>query len=190
MFHLIMKSGYFKMEEVSVLDTCLILILLGYSRIHILGCVVFWFSKKFLIRLSVLYHTLCPYHVLGDHIEFLYCLFFNYCLTNLFLQQRYRRDRFPSHDRDLSVERPDLDDDKTMMNMHKEQRKREIRDRRIRDHAERDPDLDNSRDLNSQRFPDKKKSVKKSEGYGLASDFASHDDKDALKSTLLCSFLD
>ncbi|XP_012568099.1 paired amphipathic helix protein Sin3-like 2 isoform X2 [Cicer arietinum] len=84
-------------------------------------------------------------------------------------KQRYRRDRFPSHDRDLSVERPDLDDDKTMMNMHKEQRKREIRDRRIRDHAERDPDLDNSRDLNSQRFPDKKKSVKKSEGYGMYS---------------------
>ncbi|CAJ2665561.1 unnamed protein product [Trifolium pratense] len=91
-------------------------------------------------------------------------------------KQRYRRDRFPSHDRDLSVERPDLDDDKTMMNMHKEQRKRESRDRRIRDHDDREHDLDNS-----QRFPDKKKSVKKAEAYGLSSDFASHDDKDALK---------
>ncbi|WJX65521.1 hypothetical protein P8452_50176 [Trifolium repens] len=90
--------------------------------------------------------------------------------------QRYRRDRFPSHDRDMSVERPDLDDDKTMMNMHKEQRKRESRDRRIRDHDDREHDLDNS-----QRFPDKKKSVKKAEAYGLSSDFASHDDKDALK---------
>lgn len=70
--------------------------------------------------------------------------------------------------------------------MHKEQRKRESRDRRIRDQDEREPDLDNSRDLNSQRFPDKKKSVKKTEAYGLASDFASHDDKDALKGKLSC----
>ncbi|XP_058778731.1 paired amphipathic helix protein Sin3-like 2 [Vicia villosa] len=92
-------------------------------------------------------------------------------------KHRYRRDRFPSHDRDLSVERPDLDDDKTMMNLHKEQRKRESRDRRIRDHDEREHDLDNS-----QRFLDKKKSVKKAEAYGLSSDYASHDDKHALKS--------
>jgi paired amphipathic helix protein Sin3a len=105
-------------------------------------------------------------------------------LKNLFLQQRYRRDRFPSHDRDMSVERPDLDDDKTMMNMHKEQRKRESRDRRIRDHDDREHDLDNS-----QRFPDKKKSVKKAEAYGLSSDLASHDDKDALKSKLSYSVI-
>jgi len=77
----------------------------------------------------------------------------------------------------MSVERPDLDDDKTMMNFHKEQRKRESRDRRMRDHDDREHDLDNSRDLNSQRFADKKKSVKKAEGY----DFAGHDDKEGLK---------
>ncbi|AES74611.2 putative transcription regulator Others family [Medicago truncatula] len=92
-------------------------------------------------------------------------------------KQRYRRDRFSSHDRDISVERPDLDDDKTMMNFHKEQRKRESRDRRMRDHDDREHDLDNSRDLHSQRFPDKKKSVKKTEAY----DFAAHDDKDGMK---------
>ncbi|OIW12423.1 hypothetical protein TanjilG_04172 [Lupinus angustifolius] len=97
-------------------------------------------------------------------------------------KQRYRRDRLlSSHDRDLSVDHTDLDDDKTMI-MHKEQRKRESRDRRIRDHDEREADLDNNRDLNSQRFPDKRKSVKKAEGCGLASDFASHEDKDSLKS--------
>lgn len=65
------------------------------------------------------------------------------------------------------------------MNLHKEQRKRESRDRRIRDHDEREHDLDNS-----QRFLDKKKSVKKAEAYGLSSDYASHDDKHALKSKL------
>lgn len=100
-----------------------------------------------------------------------------HCHKNLLLQQRYRRDRFSSHDRDISVERPDLDDDKTMMNFHKEQRKRESRDRRMRDHDDREHDLDNSRDLHSQRFPDKKKSVKKTEAY----DFAAHDDKDGMK---------
>lgn len=95
-------------------------------------------------------------------------------------KQRYRRDRLPSHDRDrdLSVEHPEMDDDKTMINLHKEQRKR---DRRIRDQDERDPDLDNSRDLTSQRFLDKKKTVKKAEGYGLATDFTSYDDKDSLR---------
>jgi len=39
-------------------------------------------------------------------------------------------------------------------------------------------------DLNSLRSPNKKKSVKKAEANGLSSDFASHDDKDALKCKL------
>ncbi|KAK7266241.1 hypothetical protein RIF29_18883 [Crotalaria pallida] len=96
-------------------------------------------------------------------------------------KQRYRRDRLvASHDRDLGVDHTDLDDDKTMT-MHKEQRKRDSRDRRIRDHDEREADLDNNRDLNSQRYSDRKKSVKKAEGFGLASDFASYDDKGTLK---------
>lgn len=76
----------------------------------------------------------------------------------------------PFGHRDLSVEHPDVDDEEPM-NMHKEQRKREIRD--IRKH-----------DLNSLRSPNKKKSVKKAEANGLSSDLASHDDKDALKSKL------
>lgn len=77
-----------------------------------------------------------------------------------------------------------MDDDKTMINLHKEQRKR---DRRIRDQDERDPDLDNSRDLTSQRFLDKKKTIKKAEGYGLATDFTSYDDKDSLRGKPSCS---
>ncbi|CAL0321769.1 unnamed protein product [Lupinus luteus] len=102
--------------------------------------------------------------------------------------QRYRRDRLlGSHDRDLSIDHTDLDDDKTMI-MHKEQRKRESRDRRIRDHDEREADLDNNRDLNSQRFPDKKKSFRKAEGFGMATDFASYDDKDTLKSKSIICF--
>lgn len=99
--------------------------------------------------------------------------------------QRFRRDRLLSHDcdRDMSAERPELDDDKTMMNIHKEQRKRESRDRRMRDQDEREHDLENGRDLNLQRFPDKKKSVvKKAIGFGMASDFTSYEDKDTLKS--------
>lgn len=110
-------------------------------------------------------------------MNLVHCFFFNDWVTNFFLQQRYRRDRLPSHDRDhdMSAERPELDDDKTMMNIHKEQRKRESRERRMRDQDEREHDLDNNRDLNLQRFPDKKKSVKKAEGFGMASDFTSYE---------------
>ncbi|KAF7802898.1 paired amphipathic helix protein Sin3-like 2 isoform X1 [Senna tora] len=101
------------------------------------------------------------------------------------MQQRYRRDRIiSSHDRDLSVDRPDLDDDKAMVKVHKEPKKRvdkESRDRKTRDQDDREADHDNNRDSNS-RFPDKKKSVKKAEGFGLTADFAAYDDKDTLKS--------
>ncbi|BAU01122.1 hypothetical protein VIGAN_11028300 [Vigna angularis var. angularis] len=96
-------------------------------------------------------------------------------------KQRYRRERLPSHDHDMIAERPEMDDDKTMLNIHKE-RKRDNRDRRMRDQDEREQDLDNSRDLNLQRFPDKKKAVKKAEGFGMASEFPSYEDKDTLKS--------
>ncbi|KAK4272056.1 hypothetical protein QN277_020656 [Acacia crassicarpa] len=99
-------------------------------------------------------------------------------------KNRYRRERLTSHDRDPSVDRPELDDDKALMKSHKEPRKRvdkESRDRKIRDQDDREHDHDNNRDLKS-RFSDKKISVKKAEGFGLATDFASYDDKDTLKS--------
>ncbi|XP_028778645.1 paired amphipathic helix protein Sin3-like 2 isoform X2 [Neltuma alba] len=99
-------------------------------------------------------------------------------------KHRYRRERLSSLDRDPSVDRPELDDDKALMKSHKEQRKRvdkESRDRKIRDQDEREPDHDNNRDFKP-RFPEKKISSKKAEGFGLAADFASYDDKDTLKS--------
>lgn len=120
--------------------------------------------------------------------------FINDEITNLdFLQQRYRRDRLiGSYDRDLSVDRPELDDDKAIMKARKEQRKRvdkEIRDKKTRDQDEREHDHDNNRDLNL-RIPDRKKSVKKGEDFGLTAEFTSYDDKDTLKSKPSCYILD
>ena len=63
------------------------------------------------------------------------------------------------------------------MKMQKEQRKRVEKDNRDRRTCDQDDhEHDNSRDFNLQRFPDKKRSGRKSEG------FASYDDKDTLKS--------
>lgn len=109
------------------------------------------------------------------------------------LQQRRRDKLITAHDRDLSVDHPELDDDKAMIKVPKEQRKRvekENRDRRIHNQDEREPDLDNIRDLNLQRFPDKKIYIKKAEDFGLTADFPSHDDKDTLKGKPSCSMLD
>ena len=69
--------------------------------------------------------------------------------------------------------------------MHKEQRKRvekDSRDRRSRDQDDREPDHDNNRDFNLQRLPDKRKSARKVEGFGVNANLASYDDKDTLKS--------
>ncbi|TYH99630.1 hypothetical protein ES332_A11G079500v1 [Gossypium tomentosum] len=90
-----------------------------------------------------------------------------------------RRDRIiTSHaDHGISVDHPELDDDKTMMKMQKEQRKRlekENRDRRTRDLD--DSKHDNNRDCNLQRIHDKKRYGRKIEG------FASYDDRDTFKS--------
>ncbi|GMH04285.1 hypothetical protein Nepgr_006124 [Nepenthes gracilis] len=96
--------------------------------------------------------------------------------------QRWRRDKVStSHaDRDVSVERPDLDDDKVQMKVHKDQRKREKdnRDRRNRDQDDRDPGHDTNRDFTVPRLSDKRKPSRK-EGFGP---LASCDDKNALKS--------
>ncbi|KAK9272549.1 hypothetical protein L1049_002922 [Liquidambar formosana] len=102
-------------------------------------------------------------------------------------KQRCRRDRIiNSHaDRDLSVDRPDLDDDKAMLKVHKEQRKRaekENRDRRTRDQDDREPEHDIGRDFNLQRLPEKRKPSRKVEGFGVNPNMASEDDKNALKS--------
>ncbi|GAB4827456.1 hypothetical protein Ancab_034340 [Ancistrocladus abbreviatus] len=97
-------------------------------------------------------------------------------------KQRWRRDKVSTSnaDRDLSIEHPDLDDDKAMVKMHKDPRKREKenRDRRNRDQDDRELEHDTNRDFNIQRLPDKRKPSRK-EGIGP---LACCDDKSALKS--------
>lgn len=78
-----------------------------------------------------------------------------------------------------------MDDDKTVMKLHKEQKKhseKENRDRRNRDQDERDPDTENNGDTSMHRLSEKTKSARKVEEFGGNSNFASYDDKDALKS--------
>ncbi|KAJ6423884.1 hypothetical protein OIU84_024789 [Salix udensis] len=87
-------------------------------------------------------------------------------------------------ERDLSVDRPEMEDDKRTMKVHKEQRKRadkENWDRRIRDQDDREPEHDSSRDFSLQPFLEKRKSSQKVEGFGN-SNFACYDDKDNIKS--------
>ncbi|KAH0973002.1 hypothetical protein GBA52_025158 [Prunus armeniaca] len=115
--------------------------------------------------------------------------------TPTFRQCRWtRRDRIiPSHaDRDLSVDRPELDDDKGMVKVQKEHRKRcekENRDRRNRDDDDRELENDNNRDYKLQRFPEKRKSSRKVEGFGVTANFAPYDDKDSLKSMYSQGFI-
>ncbi|GLT35432.1 hypothetical protein SLA2020_098860 [Shorea laevis] len=107
-------------------------------------------------------------------------------MRHMTVDKQRRRDRIiSSHaDRDLSVDCPDLDDDKAMVKMQKEQRKRmerDNRDRKPRDQDDREPEHDN-RDLSLHRLPEKRKSARKIEGFGVNSNFASCDEKDTLKS--------
>ncbi|KAK6153046.1 hypothetical protein DH2020_012685 [Rehmannia glutinosa] len=107
-------------------------------------------------------------------------------------KQGTRRDRVvgPHGERDLSVERPDMDDDKTVMKLHKEQKKhieKENRDRKNRDHDDRYPDTENNGDMH--RPSDKRKSARKVEDFGGNSNLASYDDKDAWKSTYSHEFI-
>ncbi|KAK9061738.1 hypothetical protein SSX86_018921 [Deinandra increscens subsp. villosa] len=93
-------------------------------------------------------------------------------------KQRGRRDR-NNAERDPSVDCPDVDD-KTMMKLHKEQRKRaekESRDRRNNEQDYKDPDLDSNRDR-----LEKRKSARKVEDFGVHSSSAPYDDKETLKS--------
>lgn len=77
-----------------------------------------------------------------------------------------------------------------VMKLQKEQRKRAEKEnnRRNRDQDDREMEHDNNRDFNSQRFSDKKKPSRKVEGFGANSNFASYEDKDALKSESIMLF--
>ena len=93
--------------------------------------------------------------------------------------QQYRRPEkiITSHKRDLNVDCTVVDG-KSIIKVHKEQRKRAQKG---------DPhDLDYNRDLNLQHFPDKKMCAKKAEGFGLTDEFPSFDDKDKLMGNLSC----
>ncbi|KAE8721221.1 hypothetical protein F3Y22_tig00016563pilonHSYRG00018 [Hibiscus syriacus] len=73
-------------------------------------------------------------------------------LRQIQMDKQRRRDRIITSHAD-SVGHPELDDERTMVRMQKEQRRRvekEIRDRRIRDLD--DPKHDNNRDFNMHRF--------------------------------------
>lgn len=101
------------------------------------------------------------------------------------IEKRFRRDRIvsPHGERDVSVERPDTDEDKTMLRLHKEQKKRaerENRERRNRDQDYREPENENNGDISMHRLADKRKSARKVEDFG--GNTVSADDKDALKS--------
>lgn len=111
----------------------------------------------------------------------------------------------PLADRDLSVDRPDQDHDRSLMKGDKEQRRRsdkekdrrDDRDRRDRERDDRDFDHDGNRDLNMQRFPHKRKSARRvedspaehshqggegDENFGTRPTSSSYDDKNAVKS--------
>ncbi|CAH9088055.1 unnamed protein product [Cuscuta epithymum] len=101
-------------------------------------------------------------------------------------KQRHRRDRIigPYGERDLSVEKPDVDDDKATMKLHKEQKRREEKengDWRDYDHDYREHRSDNNGDISVHNHNEKKKSARKVGEFGASSTLASHDDQDALR---------
>lgn len=99
--------------------------------------------------------------------------------TSFYHQERQRERAFTSRG-DYSVEHYDLNDDKAMVKMQREQRKRvdkENRARRGRDLDDREAELDS---LN--HFPEKKRSSRRAEGLEAYSGSASHSEKVNLKS--------
>ncbi|KAI4321360.1 hypothetical protein MLD38_034752 [Melastoma candidum] len=99
-------------------------------------------------------------------------------------RQRNRRDRNTSSpaDRDISVDRPDLEDENPVFKVHRDQKKpfgRENRDWRIREPDDRETKPDNIRD--SQRYSDKRKPSRKGDGNSADHNLTCNDNKDALK---------
>ncbi|KAL2523463.1 Paired amphipathic helix protein Sin3-like 2 [Forsythia ovata] len=100
-------------------------------------------------------------------------------------KQRLRRDKIiiPHGERDPSVECPEVDDDKTVMMLHKDRKKRaerENKDKRNRYQDNRDTDNENNGDISMHRLSDKRKSAQKVNDFGGNSNLVSCDDKDAL----------
>ncbi|XP_010463539.1 PREDICTED: paired amphipathic helix protein Sin3-like 1 isoform X2 [Camelina sativa] len=96
------------------------------------------------------------------------------------VEKERRRDRVFASRVDYSVDRYDLTDDKSMVKMQREQRKRvdkEHRARRGRDFDDREAEQDNLH-----HFSEKRKSSRRAEGLEAYSGVASHSEKDNLKS--------
>ncbi|XP_074324905.1 paired amphipathic helix protein Sin3-like 2 isoform X2 [Apium graveolens] len=89
-------------------------------------------------------------------------------------KQRFRRERIvaPQTQRNLSVERSNIDDDKTMIKLHKEHKKSVEKDDRHRRHPDHD----------MHRPSEKRKSARKVDNFGGVSVLGPYDDKDALRS--------
>ncbi|CAH8370516.1 unnamed protein product [Eruca vesicaria subsp. sativa] len=94
-------------------------------------------------------------------------------------KERRRRERALASrgDRDHSVDRSDLNDDKAMVKMHRDPRKRADKENRER----RSRDLDDG-EAALHHFPEKRKSSRKTEGFEAYSGHASHSEKNNLKS--------
>lgn len=161
-------------------------------------------------------------------IELLPCLSFGQCMLTRCISNSYLRVtlQFLDHsanilafyqkervmasngERDLSVDRPDPDNDRSLMRVEKEQRRRgekdrrEDRDRRERERDDREFEHDGSRDFNMQRFPHKRKPSRRlddsadqlhqggdgDENFGVHPISSSYEDKGSLKSECLNCF--
>lgn len=81
-----------------------------------------------------------------------------------------------------------MDDDKTVLKLQKDQRKRvekDSRERRNRDHDYRESEHESNRKFSMQHPHDKRKSARKVEDFGGNPALATYDDKDALRSELV-----
>ena len=99
-----------------------------------------------------------------------------------FYHQEHRRERAVASRSDYNADHNDLCDDKTMVKMQREQRKRadkENRERRGRVLDDREADQDNLH-----HFPEIRKSSRRAECPEAYSGSASHSEKDNLKSKL------
>ncbi|KAL1205946.1 Paired amphipathic helix protein Sin3-like 2 [Cardamine amara subsp. amara] len=103
-------------------------------------------------------------------------------VRRMLIEKDRRRERavVSRGDRDHSVDRSDLNDDKTMVKMHRDQRKHIDKDNRER--RSRDLDDGEAEQDNLQHFPEKRKSSRRTEGFEAYSGPASHSEKNNLKS--------
>ncbi|KAJ0260964.1 Paired amphipathic helix protein Sin3-like 2 [Hirschfeldia incana] len=103
-------------------------------------------------------------------------------VRRMLMEKDRRRERVVASrgDRDHSVDRSDLNDDKAMVKMHRESKKRvdkENRERRSRDLDDGEAEQDNLH-----HFSEKRKSSRRTEGFEAYSGPASHSEKNNLKS--------